>query len=165
MIEKEGNCGKCKHFQSDGMFGLWCDKRHNWEEVTEYCVDWEGVEKMTEKRFIPIFDFNGNKRIVGAKDNGIIISLEDMLDLLNSLSEENENLNISVSAYMVNLSNSKGECSVLMEENEQLKQEKELLLQTVDGLLDILYDADIGVLIEESVAQMLKKWKNRKCEE
>lgn len=34
------NCGTCKYFQLDGMFGMWCDKKHNWEEV-EYCSEWE----------------------------------------------------------------------------------------------------------------------------
>ena len=47
---------------------------------------------MTEnKRFIPIFD-GFDKRVVGAKDNGRIISFMDMFDLLNKLSEENHKL-------------------------------------------------------------------------
>ena len=46
---------------------------------------------MTEKRFIPIFD-GTDKRVVGAKDNGKIISFMDMFDLLNDLSDENEQL-------------------------------------------------------------------------
>ena len=46
---------------------------------------------MTEKRFIPIFD-GTDKRVVGAKDNGKIISFMDMFDLLNDLSDENEEL-------------------------------------------------------------------------
>ena len=45
----------------------------------------------TEKRFIPIFD-GTDKRVVGAKDNGKIISFIDMFDLLNNLSDENEQL-------------------------------------------------------------------------
>ena len=46
---------------------------------------------MTEKRFIPIFD-GIDKRVVGAKDNGAIISFEDMFNLLNELNEENTQL-------------------------------------------------------------------------
>lgn len=46
---------------------------------------------MTEKRFIPIFD-GTDKRVVGAKDNGKIISFMDMFDLLNALHDENEQL-------------------------------------------------------------------------
>ena len=46
---------------------------------------------MTDKRFIPIFD-GTDKRVVGAKDNGKIISFMDMFDLLNELAEENEQL-------------------------------------------------------------------------
>ena len=47
---------------------------------------------MTEnKRFIPIFD-GFDKRVVGAKDNGRIISFMDMFDLLNELHEENQKL-------------------------------------------------------------------------
>lgn len=33
-------CGHCKHLQIDGMFGMWCDKGHNWGDV-KYCSDWE----------------------------------------------------------------------------------------------------------------------------
>lgn len=44
---------------------------------------------MIAKRFIPIFD-GTDKRVVGAKDNGKIISFMDMFDLLNDLSDENE---------------------------------------------------------------------------
>ena len=43
------------------------------------------------KRFIPIFD-GEDKRVVGAKDNGKIISFNDMFDLLNELNDENEQL-------------------------------------------------------------------------
>lgn len=46
---------------------------------------------MIAKRFIPIFD-GTDKRVVGAKDNGKIISFMDMFDLLNDLSNENEQL-------------------------------------------------------------------------
>ena len=46
---------------------------------------------MTEKRFIPIFD-GFDKRVVGAKDNGRIISFMNMFDLLNELHEENQTL-------------------------------------------------------------------------
>ena len=50
-----------------------------------------GENMITEKRFIPIFD-GTDKRVVGAKDNGKIISFMDMFDLLNDLSDENEEL-------------------------------------------------------------------------
>ena len=50
-----------------------------------------GENMITEKRFIPIFD-GTDKRVVGAKDNGKIISFMDMFDLLNELSDENEQL-------------------------------------------------------------------------
>lgn len=47
---------------------------------------------MTEnKRFIPIFD-GIDKRVVGAKDNGEIISFMDMFDLLNEQEETINNL-------------------------------------------------------------------------
>lgn len=46
---------------------------------------------MTEKRFIPIFD-GTDKRVVGAKDNGKIISFMNVFDLLNQLNDENEEL-------------------------------------------------------------------------
>ena len=50
-----------------------------------------GKEDMIDKRFIPIFD-GTDKRVVGAKDNGKIISFMDMFDLLNELHDENEQL-------------------------------------------------------------------------
>ena len=38
----EKSCGHCKHLQIDGMFGIWCDKDHNWTEVENGdCGDWE----------------------------------------------------------------------------------------------------------------------------
>ena len=53
---------------------------------------------MTEKRFIPIFD-GTDKKVVGAKDNGKIISFMDMFDLLNDLSDENEQLKQQKARY------------------------------------------------------------------
>lgn len=42
-IKKESeeiNCGHCKHFQLDGMFGMWCDKSRDWMNIdAEYCSD------------------------------------------------------------------------------------------------------------------------------
>ena len=37
----EKNCEHCKHFQLDGMFGLWCEKDHDWTLVNENCSDFE----------------------------------------------------------------------------------------------------------------------------
>ena len=42
---------------------------------------------------------------------------------MKKLIEENEQLKYSLSAHMVDLNNYKGKCSVLEEENEQLKQQ------------------------------------------
>ena len=55
---------------------------------------------MTEKRFIPIFD-GTDKRVVGAKDNGKIISFMDMFDLLNDLSDENEKLKSTITQLSI----------------------------------------------------------------
>lgn len=38
---QQKSCGRCKHLQIDGMFGMWCDKGHNWKEITGYCSEWE----------------------------------------------------------------------------------------------------------------------------
>lgn len=40
LDRKDKSCGHCKHFQVDGMFGMWCEKKHNWTEV-KYCEDYE----------------------------------------------------------------------------------------------------------------------------
>ena len=84
---------------------------------------------MTEKRFIPIFD-GTDKRVVGAKDNGKIISFMDMFDLLNDLSDENEQLRKENDMLSCELSVSANKeisknCRIaeLEEENEQLKQQ------------------------------------------
>ena len=84
---------------------------------------------MTEKRFIPIFD-GTDKRVVGAKDNGKIISFMDMFDLLNDLSDENEQLRKENDMLSCELSVSANKeisrnCRIaeLEEENEQLKKE------------------------------------------
>ena len=37
----EKNCEHCKHFQIDGMFGLWCEKDHDWTLVNGNCSDFE----------------------------------------------------------------------------------------------------------------------------
>lgn len=79
---------------------------------------------MTEKRFIPIFD-GTDKRVVGAKDNGKIISFKDMFDLLNELSDENEQLKIFLKAVNEELDLANRDCDILEEENEQLKQYKQ----------------------------------------
>ena len=41
----EKNCGHCKHFQIDGMFGLWCEKDHDWTLVNENCSDFKGDDE------------------------------------------------------------------------------------------------------------------------
>ena len=101
MTEKYCN-RDCIHFESDyHWYG-----NEEWEEVN--CelgilkstillislivkIMMMGENMITEKRFIPIFD-GTDKRVVGAKDNGKIISFMDMFDLLNELSDENEQL-------------------------------------------------------------------------
>ena len=35
------DCGHCKHFQIDGMFGLWCEKGNDWTLVDKNCSDFE----------------------------------------------------------------------------------------------------------------------------
>ena len=101
---------------------------------------------MTEKRFIPIFD-GTDKRVVGAKDNGKIISFMDMFDLLNDLSDENEQLRKENDMFSCELSVSANKeisrnCRIaeLEEENEQLKFENNelkcaLALDAVDYII------------------------------
>ena len=93
---------------------------------------------MTDKRFIPIFD-GTDKRVVGAKDNGKIISFMDMFDLLNDLSDENEQLRKENDMLSCELSVSVNKeisrnCRIaeLEEENEQLKQRNEFLKKRCD---------------------------------
>ena len=107
-----------------------------------------GKEDMTEKRFIPIFD-GTDKRVVGAKDNGKIISFMDMFDLLNDLSDENEQLRKENDMLSCELSVSANKeisrnCRIaeLEEENEQLKQHNVELINKIDFLEQII-DGDV----------------------
>lgn len=39
---EEKSCGRCKYFQVDGMFGIWCDKNKDWKNMdANYCSDYE----------------------------------------------------------------------------------------------------------------------------
>ena len=107
-----------------------------------------GKEDMTEKRFIPIFD-GTDKRVVGAKDNGKIISFMDMFDLLNDLSDENEQLRKENDMLSCELSVSANKeisrnCRIveLEEENEQLKQHNTELINKID-FLERVIDGDV----------------------
>ena len=103
---------------------------------------------MTEKQFIPIFD-GTDKRVVGAKDNGKIISFMDMFDLLNDLSYENEQLRKETDMLSCELSVSANKeisrnCRIaeLEEENEQLKQNNTELINKIDFLEQVI-DGDM----------------------
>lgn len=42
VTEKDKSCGYCKNLQIDGMFGMWCDKGRNWQNIdANYCSDYE----------------------------------------------------------------------------------------------------------------------------
>ena len=103
---------------------------------------------MIDKRFIPIFD-GTDKRVVGAKDNGKIISFMDMFDLLNDLSDENEQLRKENNMISCELSVSANKeisrnCRIaeLEEEYEQLKQHNTELINKID-FLERVIDGDV----------------------
>ena len=99
---------------------------------------------MTEKRFIPIFD-GTDKRVVGAKDNGKIISFMDMFDLLNDLSEENGQLK-----------QSKEKVFVLLDEKIKSYEHKPFSAP-VGQPMSVNFDADVDRLARLSELQQLKK--------
>ena len=106
---------------------------------------------MTEKRFIPIFD-GTDKRVVGAKDNGKIISFMDMFDLMNDLSDENEQLRKENDMLSCELSVSANKeisrnCRIaeLEEEYEQLKSTIAQLIEQNRKNNDLLL-SDIRIL-------------------
>ena len=125
---------------------------------------------MTEKRFIPIFD-GTDKRVVGAKDNGKIISFMDMFDLLNDLSDENEQLRKENDMLSCELSVSANKeisrnCRIaeLEEENEQLKSTIAQLIEQnrknnelyCKGILDIFNKANSLNQAREMIKEHLK---------
>lgn len=101
-----------------------------------------GRTQMTEKRFIPIFD-GTDKRVVGAKDNGKIISFMDMFDLLNDLSDANEQLKIR----------NKGKQAFI---NKQYKIIKLLYNQCKD-FKEILDDSNITYPIDERLEKFFEE--------
>ena len=40
-MDCEKDCAYCKHFQIDGMFGMWCEKGHDWTLMNKNCSDFE----------------------------------------------------------------------------------------------------------------------------
>lgn len=97
---------------------------------------------MTEKRFIPIFD-GTDKRVVGAKDNGKIISFMDMFDLLNDLSEENEQLKIR----------NKGKQAFIDKQDKIIR----LLYNQCKDFKEILDDSNITYPIDERLNKFFEK--------
>ena len=83
--------GNCLNFTYVGEYDPCTDGdlEHCYEKFPHFFN--KELKEMIAKRFIPIFD-GTDKRVVGAKDNGKIISFMDMFDLLNDLSDENEQL-------------------------------------------------------------------------
>ena len=65
-------CRNCKHLETDGMFGIFCGVVGG-NNINHDCPKYE---EEPEERFVPIFD-GSDKRVVGAKDNGKIISFMD----------------------------------------------------------------------------------------
>lgn len=99
---------------------------------------------MTEKRFIPIFD-GTDKRVVGAKDNGKIISFMDMFDLLNDLTEENEQLKIKLEDIALDMENAKESNDDAQYELYKIKKENEKLKKGMIEVVDRYIYASIGV--------------------
>ena len=97
---------------------------------------------MTEKRFIPIFD-GTDKRVVGAKDNGKIISFMDMFDLLNDLSEENEQLKIR----------NKGKQAFIDKQDKIIR----LLYNQCKDFKEILDDSNITYPIDERLNKFFEE--------
>ena len=139
--------GNCLNFTYVGEYDPCTDGdlEHCYEEFPHF---FNKDERMTEKRFIPIFD-GTDKRVVGAKDNGKIISFMDMFDLLNDLSDENGQLRKENDMLSCELSVSANKeisrnCRIveLEEGNEQLKQHNVELINKID-FLERVIDGDV----------------------
>ena len=57
--------------------------------------------------------------------------VSEVCPLLNDIDSENTHVKYSLSAHMVDLNNCKGKCSALEEENEQLKADKQRLIDFI----------------------------------
>lgn len=109
---------------------------------------------MTEKRFVPIFD-GFDKRVVGAKDNGVIISFMDMFDLLNGLNDENGVLKQQLkSKYIVNKQYE--ELQKVKEENEQLKKENRELKSILQDIGLIMTNEEVKNVRDKISSKLIK---------
>ena len=102
------NCGHCKYFQIDGMFGLWCDKGLNWEEV-EYCEYFE-------------------RDMRGMTKEEIVDELSNISDENKKLKKENRKLQFELKECGDNKLFSRRE---LEKENEKLKEDKKALIEFI----------------------------------
>ena len=129
--------GNCLNFTYVGEYDPCTDGdlEHCYEKFPHF---FNKVERMIAKRFIPIFD-GTDKRVVGAKDNGKIISFMDMFDLLNDLSDENEQLKQQIG----NLEHTRDFCAECCErlekENEELKFEIRKVQRAYEQLWEHTY--------------------------
>ena len=103
----EKNCGHCKHFHLDGMFGIWCDINDTDYLKEGDCPNFERRLMMSEKRYFKVeydeewYLFDSSKiseQLVKEQSEygyGVFansLSPSEICDLVNSLNDENEQL-------------------------------------------------------------------------
>lgn len=104
---------------------------------------------MTKKRFtIKHYEFTD-----WIYDNGKVIHTSKVVDLLNTLHEENQALKSDRTRY-------EEECRLdvfkeLYEENEQLKQEKQLLYENIDLLKRFIENQGFKVKLDDKLFRVI----------
>ena len=89
--------------------------------------------------------------------------VSEVCPLLNDIDSENAHVKYSLSAYMVDLNNCKGKCSVLEEENEQLKKVLgAILLEVKQDISNTNQTGEIKVFINPNsfnlISEVLRKY-------
>ena len=120
------------------------------DETTNSVEEVKKLRGRTNERFI--VDTAGT--LIDMETRNTYDYVSEVCPLLNDIDSENAHVKYSLSAYMVDLNNCKGKCSVLEEENEQLKTIRSDLIYELD-----IVQNELNIAINKGFAPS-KSYKN-----
>ena len=127
---------ECKLFE-----GIRCDKCRTCESEMEKWLISKGVRRMTDKRFKFICD----DEKCFFKDGNKALYCYEVVDLLNSLSDENEQLKTIIQQLRTDNTKQKKKLNTTMKENEQLKCGNKKLNERIGILEGSLIDKGFDI--------------------